>query len=72
MDNPDQDAMSDNRALAKERSTKIPIGYIVVLLTGVVCFLAIVQITGRFALANLSAFTPYINTALVPHRSEVG
>ena len=64
--------MSDNPALAKERSTKIPIGYIVVvLLTGVVCFLAIVQITGRFALANLSAFTPYINTALVPHRSEV-
>ena len=41
------------------------------MLTGVVCFLAIVQITGRFALANLSAFTPYINTALVPHRSEV-
>ena len=64
--------MSDNRALAKERLTKVSIGHIVVVvLTGIVCLLAIVQITGRFALANVSAFTAYINTALVPHRSEV-
>lgn len=64
--------MSDSPALAKERSTKVSIGHIVaVLLTGVVCFLAIVQVTGRVVSASASAFTPYINTALVPYRSEV-
>ena len=64
--------MSDNPALAKEPSTRLSIGHIAaVLLTGVICFLAIVQVTGRVALASASAFTPYLNTALVPYRSEV-
>ena len=64
--------MNDSPAPAKERSTKVSIGHIVsVLLTGVVCFLAIVQVMGRVASASASAFTPYINTALIPYRSEV-
>ena len=64
--------MNDSPAPAKVRSTKVSIGHIVsVLLTGVVCFLAIVQVMGRVASASASAFTPYINTALIPYRSEV-
>ena len=64
--------MSDSPALAKERSIRVSIGHIVVvLLTGVVCLLAIVQVTGRVASASTSALTPFINTALVPYRSEV-
>ena len=64
--------MNDSPAPVKVRSTKGSLDHIVaVLLTGVVCFLAIVQVTGRVASASASALTPYINAALVPHRSEV-
>ena len=60
MDNPDQDAMSDNRALAKERLTKASIGHIVVVvLTGVVCFLAIVQTIFEGVVSSRSASFDY-------------
>ena len=61
-----------NEASVDEQSAARSLGYVAAaLLTGLVCLLAIVQVTGRLASAYASTLTPQFNTALAPYRAEV-
>ena len=61
-----------NEASVDEQSAARSLGYVAAaLLTGLVCLLAIVQVTGRLASAYASTLTPQFNSALAPYRAEV-
>ena len=72
MNNLEQEPASVNEASVDEQSAARLLGCVAAaLLTGLVCLLAIVQVTGRLASAYASTLTPQFNTALAPYRAEV-
>ena len=59
-----------NEASVDEQSAARLVGYVAAaLLTGLVCLLAIVQVSGRLASAYAGVLTPQVNAALAPYRA---
>lgn len=72
MNNSEHDSASVNQASVDGQSAVRSFVYVVAaLLTGILCSLAIVQLSGRLALAYANALTPHFNTALAPYQTHV-
>ena len=72
MNNPENDSASVNQASVDGQSAvRSFVCVVAALLTGILCSLAIVQLSGRLALAYAKALTPHLNTALAPYRTHV-